>query len=571
MPDVASNTPSYWRHMGHLAPAAILGIVLGVLLLDAATWIQALRPGSRPDLKFPSGGLLGARRHQLPRQGFFSRQLTRLSNALVDQVPPSIGAGYIDYATRRVLPGHAFAFALATITCAAYAAGYVALNPAWSSLAGRFPSIAYVLLLLIAGGWLLAAAGFFLDRYRLSTLVVIGVWLLITLSIANTDHYFPVGPAQATAVAPRDALRSAQARNPEQRERIVVVMSEGLGVMSSAWTAEVLARLARHDVIGDRFTRSIRLLSASSGASLGTLHFVNGYASDGFRRDRLGTMTADAASPSSGEGAWGIAYPDLLRPWLPLVVPKYVDRGWAMEQAWKRALGDPEPKLADWQRDTAEGWRPATAFGVTVVESGEHALLATYRTGRHDVTAGLDVSMVTAARLSAAFPFVSPPARGDLRSDQGTEASFHLLDSGMSDNSGWTAVRDWLEAVHDDLHDVNVMIVDIRSLPPRRASAPTEDNAWTLELTAPLRALLEVRLARHEGVSREIEAFNRWWQATHERPLQHVTFALGETAAPLTWNLGRADAGRLQRALQRNEPSVSRVCAFLNGDEPCHK
>jgi hypothetical protein len=132
-------------------------------------------------------------------------------------------------------------------------------------------------------------------------------------------------------------------------------------------------------------------------------------------------------------------------------------------------------------------------------------------------------------------------------------------------------VRDWLEAVHDDLHDVNVMIVDIRSLPPRRASAPTEDNAWTLELTAPLRALLEVRLARHEGVSREIEAFNRWWQATHERPLQHVTFALGETAAPLTWNLGRADAGRLQRALQRNEPSVSRVCAFLNGDEPCHK
>ena len=56
-----------------------------------------------------------------------------------------------------------------------------------------------------------------------------------------------------------------------------------------------------------------------------------------------------------------------------------------------------------------------------------------------------DIAIATAARLSAAFPFVSPAARPKPRSTrlqpfpQGAE-NLHLVDGGYFDNSGsWSA------------------------------------------------------------------------------------------------------------------------------------
>ena len=239
-----------------------------------------------------------------------------------------------------------------------------------------------------------------------------------------------------------------------------------------------------------------------------------------------------------------------------------------MEQVWKRPFGPEVPTLSAWQRDAAEGWRPAVAFGVTVIETGEHALFATYRTGMREVAGARDVSMVTAARLSASFPFVSPPARADLGDFDRATPAYHLIDSGVTDNSGWTAVREWLKAVQGDLTATEVMLVDIRSMSPRKATDPTDQVGWTLGLTAPLLSMLKARNARHENVSREIAEFDRWWQTGHP-PLQHVMFALDDQSAPLTWNLGRADGARLRVAWERNRPNALRVCTFLTGEAKC--
>ncbi len=562
----ASNTRAYLLEWSELLPAAVAGIAIGLLLMDLATWIQALRIGAQPELMFPSNPLtelLGARSHRLRPHGLVSRVLTQGRHVLIDQVPRAIGVGYIDYRERRLLPGHAFGLALGAIVLAIYAVGYIALYPGWSSLAERIPSIAYLLLLLILVGSLLSAAAFFFDRYRLSSVAMLVVWLVIVASTWQTDHYFPVGEKLQKIPTPAQALASARMIHPALANRIVIVMSEGLGLESSAWTATVLTQLTEQ-LARVPFTESVVLLSGSSGASLGITYFVNEYTKDGFRRARLDDIRAHAFAPSSGQGGWGFIYPDFIRTFAPLVVPKYVDRGWAMEQSWKQRLGASEPSLGTWQQGVTEGWRPATAFGVTVVETGEHSLLATYQTGAREIAEGRDMSVFTAARLSATFPIISPPTRADLKAHDAHAPAYHVVDSGLTDNSGWTAVKRWLIAVDSDLEKTSVLLIDIRSIPPHSAKRPA-DKAWTYELTGQFQALINARTARHEEVSSEIADFNRWW-ATHHAPLEHVTFPLDDDTVPLSWNLGQADEIRLREAWLRNQSSVARVLTFLQED-----
>jgi hypothetical protein len=518
---------------------------------------------------------LGARRQRLRPHGFASRLLTRLSTAIVAHVPRSLGTGFIDYSAGRLLPGHAFAAALAAVVALVYAIGYVALSPAWSwSVAGRVPSIGYLLFLLTAAGWALSSVAFFLDRYRLSTIVLVIAWLAVTASIASTDHYFPVGDRIAAGATPRAALLAANAHYGEQptadgHNRVVLVMSEGQGLISSAWTARVLTELAGHDTSGTAFTKSLRLLSASSGAAVGTMYFVNEYTKDGFLFGSLGAIRNDAGSSSSGEGGWGIIYPDFIRTFAPLLVPKTIDRGWAMEQVWRRPfLRDAdatEPMLSRWRDDVRAGWRPAMAFGATIIETGEHALVATYDARSEAVTGRHDISLVTAARLSASFPFISPPARPEPREDNRDVPAYHVLDSGVSDNSGWTAVREWLRATQDDLMNTDIMLLDIRSLPAGQPGGGNRDKAWQLDVTGSLQAVLEGRNARHRLVSSDIAVFNEAWKKSGHTGIRHVVFALDDAGAPLTWNLGNADRARVDSAWSRNAMSAGTVSQFVIG------
>jgi hypothetical protein len=339
---------------------------------------------------------------------------------------------------------------------------------------------------------------------------------------------------------------------------VVVVAAEGLGLVSSAWTAEVLTRLA--ESLGRSFTGSLRLVSAASGASLGTVYFVDEYTEDGFgarvasheRPKLLEAVRVRARTPGSSESAWGLAYPDLVRLFAPILVPRRMDRDWARESAWRRALDGRrgEPTLSAWRRDVAAGWRPAVAFGVTVVESGERGLLATYQSPAsvRDVTASRDVSMLTAARLSAAFPFVSAAARPDTNEP----AAFHVTDGGYWDNSGIVAAIEWLEAARPASPD-RVVFVEVRSS-PRRPEHVAENASWLLQLTAPLRTLIGVRYEgqpfRNESA---LETYARLWEQRHGTPLARVTFDLKDERLPLTWNLGHAAPAKLTAAWWRSD------------------
>lgn len=552
----------YLNALLDLAPAALAGFGAAFVLVGLASGVQSLQPAARPDLFVPPNPLLtmlgsAAWRPRILRA--VSRRLTKLAAWSVDVVPEELGQGYIDYRHRRILPGHVFAGVLAVIVLCVYLLGYVALNPAWSGLAGRVPPVAYIIVVLMLAGWWLSAAAFFLDRYRVPTLVVMAGWLALIASAAHTDHFFAVGD-QVThePLSPPQIVKQAWQVHPDRG--LIVVTSEGLGLVSAAWTAEVLTRLA--EALGPRFTESLRLASVSSGAALGAASFVHEFGPGGFPPGgAVGErVRRRARTPGSSEGAWGLVYPDLVRTIAPAAVPRRADRGWAMEQAWRRAFDGADPTVGDWRQGVGQGWRPATAFGVTVVESGERAVLATYDSpvSSTDVTGGRDLAVLTAARLSASFPYVTPVSRADT----GGRTGYHVADGGYWDNHGTVEAVEWLRAARHEIGAHPVLLIEIRSSPTRIPPAP-EDRAWTFALTGPLRALYEVRLdAQRARNETELALLGEGWG---DGSLTRVRFSLADDLAPLTWNLGAQDLRRIERAWTRddNMASLARVRQFL--------
>ena len=170
------------------------------------------------------------------------------------------------------------------------------------------------------------------------------------------------------------------------------------------------------------------------------MYFVDAYRPDGHLPpmqtidDEASVQAAEMASLD--EVAWGLTYPDLIwtvAPFLKDVVAwplramrgqELVDRGTALENAWRRTDSLKRATLDMWRRDLAAAVKPAVLFNATIAETGQQVLLGTTTMsashGRIDFATDTqfqdaDVAVVTAARLSATFPIVSPPARIERR------------------------------------------------------------------------------------------------------------------------------------------------------------
>src|SRR5262249_54560555 len=177
------------------------------------------------------------------------------------------------------------------------------------------------------------------------------------------------------------------------------------------------------------------------------MYFLDTYDRGRFRPDRLDEVLKKAEAPSLDDVAWGAVYPDLIRLVFPL--PLRADRGQAIEWAWTRNA-DVDRNLAEWRTDVWHDNRPANIFNATIAETGDRLLMGTTRVGgKHawwrpaaglrnfeDLYPDRDIRVVTAARLSASFTYVSPAARGD-----GAPA-YHIVDGGYHDNYGMTTLTE---------------------------------------------------------------------------------------------------------------------------------
>lgn len=586
------------------AVAAGLGVALAWLALFAGTLLYA---GSLPpedpaaDLLLPLGRRSVARLLPLVRGlATWEHRGVRLIRRGLAVIPRRFGriagermirswrslrtdlfAGYFEPRSGKLRAGQRLAMVLFSSTLAVYLLGYSATGPTGVGI----PALAYVLVLLILLGWGLPGLSFFLDRYRVPTFLPLVLFSYLTHWASIGDHvvqlepgprYFsailtPAKAQRAATMVQQRMLEAPAVPDPAEPADIVVtagpfqppvvlVAASGGGITASLWTAQVLTGLQRE--VGEELTRSIRIVSAVSGGSVGTLFFLDRFDPRGACPPawELDGIVAAAGRSSLEAVGWGIAYPDLFRALFGFVPgDRSLDRGWALERAWRRQLLHPDASLVDWQADVAEGWRPAAVFNATVAETGDQFLLTPLdwpKSPRVRPTRSFlrtfprhDLEVVTAARLSATFPWVSPLARPV--AGPGDDASiprFHLGDGGYFDNFGVDTLVDWLRALGpaelEDLRSRDVVLVLIRAFPQPTGdgeiAAGASRSGWLYAAAGPVITLLRARGATQSvRGSAEVELVLEHLRAQHI-DANVVVFELAQRG-PLSWKLTPAE------------------------------
>jgi hypothetical protein len=444
------------------------------------------------------------------------------------------------------------------------------------------PTLADLLVFLMILCWGLSAVTFILDRFRVPLLLPFLLAAIVSAHFHRTDHYFHMSKTKNSSdLSPSQVIRAGKPGST-----VIVVAASGGGIKAAAWTSRVLVGLeeaSRADfpatprIFGD----SVRLISSVSGGSVGTMYFVSEYAPDGSGLPpdsaTLESAVAQSEASSLDDIAWGLVYPDFLRVFIPVF--GRLDRGAALEAALTRELPARkhrlERPLAEWRDGVLQGSRPAVVFNATVVESGERLLLGTTdlapAVGRSSLRdagfpqfAAHDISLVTAARLSATFPYVSPAARPDIPGTQ-----IHAVDGGYTDNYGMATLLTWLDQALATAGNPirRVLIVEIRASPPASEPPPLSWRGWPFQSYAPISAMLNVRdtgqLPRNEE---ERQILTRLAAAQPQSiDIQDAVFEYCPTDAPLSWHLSPNDKKEIETIWTSSSTAQQRevVRAFL--------
>jgi hypothetical protein len=418
------------------------------------------------------------------------------------------------------------------------------------------PTLADLLVFLMILCWGLSAVTFILDRFRIPLLLPFVLAAFVSAHVHATDHYFYMFSAKNSPdLPPAKVIRAGK-----PGAAVVIVAASGGGIKAAAWTARVLTGLEESNP--GIFGNSVRLISAVSGGSVGAMYFVSEYDAGGAglpsNSNDLEKAVERAEASSLDDIAWGLVYPDFLRVFVPVF--KHLDRGRALEAALTRELPSARHHLSgplgDWREGVLEGWRPAVIFNATVVETGERFLLGTtdlsYARGRTSLRdrqfpqfAGHDISLVTAARLSATFPYVSPAARPDIPGTQ-----IHAVDGGYTDNYGMATLLAWLdEALRAPGNPVRrVLIIEIRASPADAEAPALSWRGWPFQAYAPISAMLNVRntgqLPRNQE---ELEILQRLG-ASCNVDIKDAVFEYRPKDAPLSWHLSPNDEKQIEES-----------------------
>jgi hypothetical protein len=516
---------------------------------------------------------------------------------------------------KRIRSGHIIATGMVALLGVIYVwLGWVS-EPGLHSLSVAVAAYVAILLGLIL--WIVAGLTFFLDRYRVPVLLAIIAAISFLGTLVDTDHYYPVPTTDAKAVpglTPKELLAKWWELHRNDHSPLVVVTAAGGGIQAAAWTAIVLKQLANQI---PQFRKSIVLISSVSGGSVGTMYFAGTYID--------GCKTADvvnlAASSSLREVAWGFAYPDARRIFIGRWAGKE-DRAIAMEQAWRqyRQPGSEETTewcgadhmISAWRKLAADGEQPAVIFNATITETGQRFLITNFKAEDYSNGPTLaqikvpsqqaavafdrsypdrDLSVTTAARLSATFPIVTPVARPDKHdADKGV---FHAADGGYFDNYGVASAIEWLrEAEGGDETKTKTLLTNhqllwilIRAAPlhtdeSRSTESPSKARRWgsTDQALAPLTTLINVRsasqwerdLAELEQVYERLNSQSpksdsdrgNQSSAQSKPKMQIVSFEYRDDHPPLSWHLTSVQRLQLKCNWEgnRNEANQNQEC-----------
>lgn len=481
------------------------------------------------------------------------------------------------------------------ITFATYILAYFFLSPAdFPNWTERVPALGYILLLLILLVWLLPTITLFLDKFRIPTLTSILLISFIITKLSGSDYYYELiepGAETVGAKVPTVATSFQSWRNRhKERDRAIIITASGGGISAAYWTSLVVTELERalHSV----FSSSVLLISSTSGGSVGAMHIVAQYDSEGLGPDNLADIVKDAGSPSLGATAWGLIFPDFWRSLLgysPLA-----DRAWAQEQIWEHYLGKSESggpiTMNSWRRGIEEGWRPVVIFNATIAETGEQLFIspidlspnsqiskcsdepakeeAPKPRGLVDLYPGADIKVTTAARLSAAFPLITPTARPKFTFDC-MWVPFHIGDGGYYDNYGTQAAIRYLEQLLPivDGKLKRILVLQIRASDTKvQLDARTTTSAVS-DVFGPLITMYNVR-STSQVVNNDLmlKMQKSRWSEKPESSISIESMVVSlDQESPLSWYLSREEKCDILAAWNRIRVDRTKIVSEFLG------
>ncbi len=383
----------------------------------------------------------------------------------------------------------------------------------------QIPALVYLNIIATFSCLLFAGLTFYFDAFHFP--VFLGFLLVSACSYHyfKVDHYYEITPLnEPKPPVSTDFSQIINKRLAHQHgeKTMVVVCCSGGGIQASAWTAQVLTGLQKEQLLGDSFSKAITLISSVSGGSVGSLFYLDHYNQQGVLPLNDQPMEQDEIAQAVFNGAttdvlnsvgWGLAYPDLLRfvglPWLP---PKMMDRATVVEENWKINLSGTQPTFfSDWRNRITEGLLPIPLFNATLVESGKRFIISPLSFNHGDNRqcedfsssyVGMDVDAVSAARLSATFPYVSPISRN---TPQPGYPDYHVADGGFFDNYGVFSSLEWIknhllpQKKSNALNLKNILLLEIHAFSEEDTPPPKNVSGWKTALLGPVSVLLNAR------------------------------------------------------------------------------
>lgn len=269
------------------------------------------------------------------------------------------------------------------------------------------------------------------------------------------------------------------------------------------------------EFLGKSFTKAIGLISAVSGGSVGTMYYLDRFNKDGFleeseqeKSDKTTSFYA-ATRDSLDAVGWGLVYLDLWRfIGFPFLVRPEFDRGTAVETDWQGEMKDRNKikTFGTWRKQIFDGEIPIPVFNATLVENGWRFLMTPVTFCKvpkknyidfNTLYEAYDMNVVTAARLSATFPYVSPICRSS--ENIPNQQNYHVADGGYFDNSGFVTAAEWLDEqlnewseAKNNLNIKRVLILQINPF-PESASTEQRNGGWFMATLGPLLAMFKVR------------------------------------------------------------------------------
>ncbi|MBK5927806.1 hypothetical protein CCR87_10770 [Rhodobaculum claviforme] len=459
----------------------------------------------------------------------------------------------------------------------------------------------------------------------------------------NEPHPEPDLPAAPLIApeAALEAWRARHEGTPD-KPRLVLLALSGGGYRATFWTAAVLDALFRRDgrfapadapetARLDGLVDAVRVIAGASGgmvtggyvaelaarhatgADPGTLVGMLEADIDSFQAQDPPTMPPGMPAPrahrvriprdSLSAVAWQLLR-DLGGMFSPWATTR--DRGRVLEAQW-RTLSIP---FHDVREQEADGLRPSLIFSPMLVESGAPAFisnlrLADFRThyhnadgrsdadehsaelfrilpdayGRTGTDGGAGLTIATAARLSATFPYVLPAVSLPCKPHR------RVVDAGYYDNYGIDVVTGLLnaDAVRDWVIEncSGVLVIALRAFPDQPTTVPTAPLPrlfWWL--TSPVEAMFNARGSSQTFRNREQLRLTRelygaaraardpaippgQWQQAGRDFVDIVTFTC-DTDASMSWHLSDADMAAMQAAAeQMTRPDAPEMARLL--------